>query len=84
MSKSIKFDCECVGGRKYCGCLKVSDAGDGDIFFDIHQPATSIYKALRPPSKRKKSVAGVYLKGKSVKSLIKFLNKAICRKKKTT
>lgn len=67
----IHIDCDCLGGKKYCGYLRVYDYGDNDI--DL-----SVYSI---PDKKWR---GVYLTEKNVKKLIKFLQNAICLPTKST
>ena len=69
-NKKLILNCDCVGGKKYCGYIRVYDYGENDI--DL-----SVYSA---PEKK---FFGVYLKKKSVKELIKFLQE-VCLKTKST
>ena len=53
--------CDCVGGKKYCGELRVLNYGDGDLEICIKEP--------------KKKVIGIYWNEESVKELKKYLDK---------
>ena len=67
-NKTLKIDCECAGGRKYCGYLRIYDFGDKDIdiaFFSTYE---------------KKWMGGGYFEEKNIKKIIKFLQ-GVCVKK---
>lgn len=62
----MKLPCNCVGGKKYCGELKVLDYKDGDFQFEIING--------------KDGNGRIYLNKESIKKLIKFLWKKHLKK----